>query len=272
MEKAAYELGRAEAEKKLAVVNEELKVIKNELAEVEWSLRVTTKELDEVFVLRPGRMVEQERELELWRSGQSRIVYPPILEQAAQVGKENESGTTPEFDLSHSDERITGDAMTGIEQDGFEEPQPSNNEACETGNRMTGVEEDAPGQTKLPDDDDSDIGDEVPDSSIYNASEAGDVVMGNVNDEGVSYTPSLPDVADSDLKGLIDELADRIEHLNIGRDLPDMPVPSLVRHDGLARGLSPYWAMVNNPPYGNYGPSSNNGWWSSKVVEEEEEL
>jgi hypothetical protein len=33
-----------------------------ELAEVKWSLRATTKELDELSVLRPGRMIEEERD------------------------------------------------------------------------------------------------------------------------------------------------------------------------------------------------------------------
>lgn len=169
------------------MVNEELKVVRSVLAEVEGSLRVTTEELDRVSVLRPGCVVEEDRELELWRSGQLRIVDSSTLHHGAQAGRENDSGT--EFDLSRSNERSTGDAMTGVEQERFEEPQPSSNEACETGNSMTGVEEDVQGQTKLPNDDDSEIGGEVPDSSICNASEAGEVVMGNMNDEDVSHTP-----------------------------------------------------------------------------------
>jgi len=123
---------------------------------------------------------------------------------------------------------------------------------------MTAVEENGHENLKSPNDDDSEAGDEVADSSIYNGSEAGDMVMGHVNDEDVSQSLNPPDIADSDLKGLVDDLADGIEQLNIGRDLLDTPVPSLIRQDGLAHGNSPYWAMVNNPPPCNYVPLANN--------------
>jgi len=182
-----------------------------------------------------------------------------------------DSQPTREGELSHDDEPGAGDTITEAERTGVRVPEPPNGEAYETGDRMSGVEENGHGQAILPNDNESDVANEVADPSSYTGSEAGDVVMGHVNDEDVSHTLNPPDIADSDLKGLVDDLADGIEQLNIGRDLLDTPVPSLIRQDGLAHGNSPYWAMVNTPPYSNCFLSADDGSWGSKAVEEEDE-
>ncbi len=221
-----------------------------------------------------------------------------IDDQWAHARTGDEYQPTPEEGLSHDDEPGAGDTKMGTEQDGVRElqpskgeagktgagdtmmrteqagvrePQPPTGEAYETRVRITGVEDYRHGQAILPNDNESDVANEVADPSSYTGSEAGDVVMGHVNDEDVSHTLNPPDIADSDLKGLVVDLADGIEQLNIGRDLLDTPVPSLIRQDGLAHGNSPYWAMVNNPPYSNCFLSADDGSWGSKAVEEEDE-
>lgn len=47
--------------------------------------------------------------------------------------------------------------------------------------------------------------------------------------------------SDHDLKGLVDDLTDRIEQLNLGGDLVDTPI----LQDGLAHKNSPYWDLMN---------------------------
>lgn len=134
---------------------------------------------------------EESDELELWRSGHYRIVDPPTIDQGAQAGRDYDSETTPESDPSHSSEPGAGDTTLEIEQDGIGEPQPSSGEACQTGYGTTRVDETGYGDAELPNDDESEVGDEVANSSIYDGSEAGDVVMGHVNDGNVSHTQSL---------------------------------------------------------------------------------
>jgi len=239
------------------------------------------------------------RELEIWWWEQYRIVDLSVIDdQCAQARTGDEYQPTPEDGLSHDDEPGAGDTMMGTEQDGVRElrpskgeasdtgagdtmmrtepagvrePQPPHGEAYETRVRMTGVEDYRRGQAILPNDDESDVANEVADPSSYTGSEGGDVVMGYVNDEDVSHTLNPTDIADSDLNGLVDDLADGIEQLNNGRDLLNTAVPSLIRQDGLAHGNSPYWAMVNNPPYNNCFLSADDGSWGSKPVEEYEE-
>lgn len=77
--------------------------------------------------------------------------------------------------------------MTKIPQNGVQVFQPPYSENLETGDRMTGVEEDEHGPPEMSNDDDSEAGNEVLDFSTYEGSEAGDVVMGDVNDEDVSH-------------------------------------------------------------------------------------
>jgi len=242
--------------------------------------------------------------MQVWRWEQYGIVDLSVIDdQCAQARTEDDSQRTPDDEISHNDEPRARDTMMGTEQDGVGESQPPNGEACDTGNRMTGAgdaimgstpndvgepqrskreaygtvdrmmgtEDNGHAETESPNDNESEAGDEVADSSIYEESEAGDVVMGHVNDEDVSHTANPPDIADSDLNGLVDDLAHGIEQLNNGRDLLNTAVPSLIGQDGLAHGNSPYWAMVNNPPYKNCFLSADDGSWGSKAVEEYEE-
>jgi len=238
------------------------------------------------------------RGLEIWRWEQYRIVDLATIDQGVPACTEHDSQPTPEGEFSRDDEPGAGDTMMGTEQDGVRElqpskgearetgagdtmmrteqagvrePQPPNGEAYETGVRMTGVEDYRHGQAILPNDNESDVANEVADPSSYTGFEAGDVVMGHVNDEDVSHTPSPPDVANSDLKGLVDDLADRIEQLNLGRDLLDTPIPTLIGQTGPVHGVPPYWAMVNIPPPTNYFPVADNGSWGSQTILEEEE-
>ena len=77
-------------------------------------------------------------------------------------------------ELSHDDGPEARKAMMLTSQNEVRLPRPRNREAYETGDRMMGVEEDG---HEYRNDDESDIGDEVSDSTIHQGSEAGDVLM-----------------------------------------------------------------------------------------------
>jgi predicted nuclease with TOPRIM domain len=57
---------------------------------------------------------EESDELRLWRSGQYRIVDPPMIDRSAQAGRKYGSGIIPGNGLPHKDEPGVGDTILGL--------------------------------------------------------------------------------------------------------------------------------------------------------------
>lgn len=72
---------------------EELEKVRNQLTEVRWSLKASTRELDKLSVLRPGRIIEEER-----------VQLSATDDPCGQARTEDDSQRTPENEISYENE------------------------------------------------------------------------------------------------------------------------------------------------------------------------